>query len=1048
MVTGEPPFDGGTSKEIMMRRLTAPVPNAREMNPSVSEETTRIISRLMQKDPADRYQTPEALVKDLGALIEQSAAQAPRRDSVRVARSSGASSIRRPALPDRRNALFLAGGALLGVCVAAFVALLFSGGREEPEKRLADTSDAGQGKRAKSDAEGPRPAAEEVPDNGDSTVPKAPADKRSRKDTTKRKKPDEPKRKMIESGKKPGAKAASLRSMRMLIRQASRLWDPPMEAFDFRLARTSFDAHAARKGLNRKERSWLESYFERAIDARVSVLIADARALAKVGREEDGLRKLARAKFRESDAKKEWTRKIEGAASKIRERLRQRKEREEKERVAQAERNAALAFEDVMRTVHAHFAAGDIAKAKAALEAALVRRDLAAYVKRLRQEREAVGWLSELSLRVEAGVRKLRDGRAFRIMLKDGRIRDVGAAGGLRVSGLRKKQIELEKTGLITSVRLSSLSPKTLLELALLATKEDPGPQATVKAKWVYAECLRWGTGQARRPEAWKEIERRWLEAKKDGAAPEVLALVGGWMVRARNRMDVRETTPRVPADTETVQQGQPKPTRIPGLLEGDLSKPNVEALLATAVAVERKWGVKTFHSTRMTVPRGRLAANVDANGGLQRLYGLLIAKAEAVRDPLVAKLAFLGFRWAFAKHATGIFTQPANHELLARYAKENPERAAEIWADLLYCLLSESHARTHTVRVFEVLRKAGNSVPAVAPLRKAAYAMLRPRFAKAYKSAKGGPVRDRLYPALAYAFLDGRIDDGTWVEIIGGGPKGLSAGPMPVPWGIGAARMGSTEGLAVILNAIRSGISMPAHSAWLCRFECLAGISVSGQLRPEVSALSPANLKARASGYLKWLRANEQVLKWDPENGRFKLNGAHAPVFQKQTALPSLWKDKAYTPRAAKVGDWVRWQADRTWSDASTKERMTQVLSKATETSAEFEARWDRAGTERKDSRTWPMNKAFLPVILPAKLLKTHRCTDRSDETLRLGGQSYDCLRSRWERAQSGGGKDVYEIWTCPLVPLGGVVKSIHTVAGRRITTTLVSSGRGGESK
>jgi len=67
LVTGQPPFTGETSPVIMTKHLTEPPPKANKLNPEVSEATTRLIVKMMQKDKDQRVQTS----KELLALIEK-----------------------------------------------------------------------------------------------------------------------------------------------------------------------------------------------------------------------------------------------------------------------------------------------------------------------------------------------------------------------------------------------------------------------------------------------------------------------------------------------------------------------------------------------------------------------------------------------------------------------------------------------------------------------------------------------------------------------------------------------------------------------------------------------------------------------------------------------------------------------------------------------------------------------------------------------------------------------------------------------------------------
>ncbi len=65
-VTGERPFDdGGTQKEVMMRRLQVPAPNPQQFNSSLPAELSKIMTRMMLRDPAQRFQNPGEVVEAL-----------------------------------------------------------------------------------------------------------------------------------------------------------------------------------------------------------------------------------------------------------------------------------------------------------------------------------------------------------------------------------------------------------------------------------------------------------------------------------------------------------------------------------------------------------------------------------------------------------------------------------------------------------------------------------------------------------------------------------------------------------------------------------------------------------------------------------------------------------------------------------------------------------------------------------------------------------------------------------------------------------------------
>jgi serine/threonine-protein kinase len=65
LVTGRLPYEGDTPLSIILKHLNDPTPSARAYNPELPVEADQIISRLMSKDPNDRYQTAGDLIADL-----------------------------------------------------------------------------------------------------------------------------------------------------------------------------------------------------------------------------------------------------------------------------------------------------------------------------------------------------------------------------------------------------------------------------------------------------------------------------------------------------------------------------------------------------------------------------------------------------------------------------------------------------------------------------------------------------------------------------------------------------------------------------------------------------------------------------------------------------------------------------------------------------------------------------------------------------------------------------------------------------------------------
>jgi serine/threonine protein kinase len=71
MVTGRVPFEGETPLSIAMKHKTEKAKNVRELNPQVSAGLAGIISKCMEKDPGNRYQSAEELLEALNKAEQE-----------------------------------------------------------------------------------------------------------------------------------------------------------------------------------------------------------------------------------------------------------------------------------------------------------------------------------------------------------------------------------------------------------------------------------------------------------------------------------------------------------------------------------------------------------------------------------------------------------------------------------------------------------------------------------------------------------------------------------------------------------------------------------------------------------------------------------------------------------------------------------------------------------------------------------------------------------------------------------------------------------------
>ncbi|RMG16171.1 MAG: serine/threonine protein kinase [Planctomycetota bacterium] len=69
MVTGDKPYKAGSPVAVMNMHISAPIPDAHELVPEVSAGLSRVIQKMLAKRPADRYQSHDALARDLEAVL-------------------------------------------------------------------------------------------------------------------------------------------------------------------------------------------------------------------------------------------------------------------------------------------------------------------------------------------------------------------------------------------------------------------------------------------------------------------------------------------------------------------------------------------------------------------------------------------------------------------------------------------------------------------------------------------------------------------------------------------------------------------------------------------------------------------------------------------------------------------------------------------------------------------------------------------------------------------------------------------------------------------
>lgn len=68
MVTGDPPFDADSTVAILMKHVSEPLPDVRQINKNVPDELVAVIQKALAKDRANRYQTAGEMAAALRAI--------------------------------------------------------------------------------------------------------------------------------------------------------------------------------------------------------------------------------------------------------------------------------------------------------------------------------------------------------------------------------------------------------------------------------------------------------------------------------------------------------------------------------------------------------------------------------------------------------------------------------------------------------------------------------------------------------------------------------------------------------------------------------------------------------------------------------------------------------------------------------------------------------------------------------------------------------------------------------------------------------------------
>jgi len=133
LLAGEPPYKGESFLAVAMRHVNDPVPSIAQVRPEVPLRLDAALRKAMAKEPEERFESMDELVKELEAVL----AELGRPDTDRTTIMEPSPPAPVPARPARRSArrralapwlVLLVGLALIGAGLAAYLTLRDSGG--------------------------------------------------------------------------------------------------------------------------------------------------------------------------------------------------------------------------------------------------------------------------------------------------------------------------------------------------------------------------------------------------------------------------------------------------------------------------------------------------------------------------------------------------------------------------------------------------------------------------------------------------------------------------------------------------------------------------------------------------------------------------------------------------------------------------------------------------------------------------------------------------------------------------------------------------------
>jgi serine/threonine-protein kinase len=545
MATGRVPFVAPNSSVIMDMHLTAPIPDPREVNEAINEDVAEVIMKLMQKDPAERFQSASDLVQALEAM------EHGQYEQYKTKTAKQRTGVNRPvaAHPLKRSQSQLA---TLVVVVLALVGGVI--GLNYLRRSAANTPAVVVAPQKESPPAVPTPPPTPEPATPPSKPEPAPPQPIPAKpvETEVAKKDDPPKENKPEPkpvqrvadkapappppepAKQPPPKPVSIDE------EAAGLWKEAVAKFDLSAAHQALNAFEDERKVDALQRTSLNLALETAIEAKGIELSNEAKKIAGEGDLEKALELLNGAKFPDGElsngevvAKATITGTIDTLG----------RDKFLKEMAAGIKKWDEM--DNILTGVTTALEHGRLEVAAKWLEAAQEQAVNAHLADDLKREREMLGWFAEMDAATEKGCEAIgSDNRAFTLIFNDGRKQQIGENTKIKAVKAKDGSFSVEvhdQKGMsyINQIKIADLSPETHLQLALAGCDQDNGEQlGGVRAKFAYMALTSFSSARDPRNGArLDEIEKLLQEARTAGASEDVLNAVQPWLLRVQSRV-------------------------------------------------------------------------------------------------------------------------------------------------------------------------------------------------------------------------------------------------------------------------------------------------------------------------------------------------------------------------------------------------------------------------------------------------------------------------------------------------------------------------------